>query len=143
VEALHAQALENLKAVSVELEEFGEGSQRVLAVSGHYFAAEKVLDVPFLRAMHERLDSQVLLAAVPRKGLLLLTSALVEPPLVARFIALCEEQYASRDSAPISPTPLVIQDGMIRGFVQTIGEAHPPTESAEPLRPGPTGGLKN
>ncbi|MFY0573644.1 hypothetical protein ACN28S_04085 [Cystobacter fuscus] len=58
MEALHAQALENLKAISVELEEFGEGPQRMLAVSGHYFAAEKVLDVPFLRAMHERLDSR-------------------------------------------------------------------------------------
>ncbi|WNG24453.1 hypothetical protein F0U62_10825 [Cystobacter fuscus] len=143
MEALHAQALENLKAISVELEEFGVGRQRMLAVSGHYFAAEKVLDVPFLRAMHERLDSQVLLAAVPRKGLLLLTSALVEPPLAAGFIALCEEQYASQDSAPISPTPLVIQDGVIRGFVQMRGEARLPTESAEPLRPGPPGGLKN
>ncbi|WNG14956.1 hypothetical protein [Cystobacter fuscus] len=143
LDTLHAQALENLKAISVELQELGEGPRRVLAVSGHYFAAEKVLDVPFLRAMHERLDSQVLLAAVPRKGLLLLASALVEPSLTAEFLGLCEEQYASEDSAPISPTPLVIQDGTIRGFVQMGDEARTPSPSAEPPRPGPTGGLKN
>jgi hypothetical protein len=143
LDALHAQALENLKAISVEIQELGEGSPRVLAVSGHYFAAEKVLDVSFMRVLHERLDSQVLLAAVPRKGLLLLTSALVEPPLVAEFLGLCEEQYAGEDSSPISPTPLVIQDGVIRGFVQTDGEAPGPASSAEPLQPGPMGGLKN
>ena len=143
LDVLHAQALENLKAISVEVQELGEGPHRVLAVSGHYFAAEKVLDVPFLRAMHERLDSQVLLAAVPRKGLLLLTSALVEPPLASEFLGLCEEQYASQDSAPISPTPLVIQDGVIRGFVQMGAEAQSPASSLEPLLPGPMGGLKN
>ncbi|EPX64601.1 hypothetical protein D187_000023 [Cystobacter fuscus DSM 2262] len=143
LDALHAQALENLKAISVEIQEVGEGPQRVLAVSGHYFAAEKVLDAPFLRAMHERLDSQVLLAAVPRKGLLLVTSALVEPSLTAGFMGLCEEQYASEDSAPISPTPLVIQDGMICGFVQMGDEARTPSPSGEPPRSGPTGGLKN
>jgi hypothetical protein len=143
VDALHAQALENLQAISVEVQELGEGPHRVLAVSGHYFAAEKVLDVPFLRAMHERLDSQVLLVAVPRKGLLLLTSALVAPPLAAEFIGLCEEQYAGQDSSPISPTPLVLQDGVIRGFVQMGAEAQRPASSLEPLRPGPTGGLKN
>ncbi|OJH37650.1 hypothetical protein [Cystobacter ferrugineus] len=143
LDALHAQALENLKAVSVEIDEHGEGPQRVLAVSGHFFAAEKVLDVPFMRAMHERLGSQVLLAAVPRKGLLLLTSALVEPPFTAEFLGLCEEQYANQDSAPISPTPLVIQDGEIRGFVQMGDEAPTPSPSEEPSRTGPTGGLKN
>ncbi|MFY0573645.1 hypothetical protein ACN28S_04090 [Cystobacter fuscus] len=71
--------------------------------------------------------------------MLLITSALVEPPLAAGFIALCAEQYASQDSAPISPTPLVIQDGVIRGFVQMSGEARAPSESAGPLRPGPPG----
>ncbi|ATB36669.1 hypothetical protein CYFUS_002084 [Cystobacter fuscus] len=143
LDALHAQALENLKAVPVEIEEVGAGPRRMLAVSGHFFAAEKVLDVSFMRAVHERLGSQVLLAAVPRKGLLLLTSALVEPSLAAEFLDLCEEQYASQDSPPISPTPLVIQDGMIRGFVQLGDEARPPSPSGEPPRPGPTGGLKN
>jgi len=140
LDGLHAQALENLKAVPVEFQELGEGPQRMLAVSGHYFAAEKVLDVSFMRAMHERLDSQLLLAAVPRKGLLLLTSALVEPPTAAEFIGLCAEQYASQDSAPISPTPLVIQDGRIRGFVELDGEREDPPRSSE--TPGPSG-MKN
>jgi hypothetical protein len=144
LDALHAQALENLRATSVELQEIGEGPRRVLAVSGHYFAAEKVLDIVFLRAMHERLASEVLLAAVPRKGLLLLASALVQPALMAEFLDLCARQYESHHSSPISPTPLIIQDGVIRGFVQ--GDPEQASSSRAARMPGALNGpsgLKN
>ncbi|MET0401036.1 MAG: hypothetical protein ABW123_01480 [Cystobacter sp.] len=132
VDALHAQALENLRAIDVELQEVQEGPRRVLAVSGHYFAAEKVMDAAFLRTLHERLASEVLLAAVPRKGLLLLTSPLVPPAFLAEFLDLCARQHASGHSAPISPTPLLIQDGLIQGFAEGAERA-PSTETDEVL----------
>ena len=137
LDALHAQALENLKDVEVDVSEVEGPSQTVLAVSGHYFAAEKVLDAAFMRSMHERLHSPLLLAGVPRKGVLLLMSGLVAPEVVARFMGFCQQEHHNPASEPISPTPLIIQDGAVRGFVRADSPSSPPPE--RPPEPPPPG----
>ncbi len=131
LDALHAQALENLKAVEVEIEEVKGPSVKVLAVSGHYFAAEKVLDVAFMRSMHAHLQSPLLFAGVPRKGLLLLMSGLVDPSLTAQFIRFCQAEHQNPSTEPISPTPLIIQEGEIKGFAQVNDAPDPPPAGSD------------
>ena len=138
LDALHAQALENLKSVHAEVQEMGEGPHRMIAVSGHFFAAEKVLDVAFMRGLHERLGSPLLLAGVPRKGLLLVMDGRVEPPVVEGLLALCEKEHREARTDPISPTPLLLQEGVIRGFVR---RGEPPGARPAPAEEKPRVGF--
>ena len=133
LDALHAQALENLRAVSPEVQEVGEGPHRLIAVSGHFFAAEKVLDVAFMRGLHERLHSPLLLAGIPRKGLLLVMNGKVEPRVSADLLALCAREHQKPDAEPLSPTPFILHEGVIRGVLRP-GEAPegPPAPAAAP-----------
>lgn len=136
LEALHAQALENLKSVPAEVQEVGEGAQKLIAVSGHFFAAEKVLDVAFMRGLHERLQSPLLLAGVPRKGLLLVVNGM-EPQAARELIALCAKEYQQHETEPICPTPLILQEGVIRGFVRPGEPVRPPAPPPVEEKPRP------
>jgi hypothetical protein len=119
---LHAEAVENLKAVEVHIEEVDAGELKLLAVSGHYFAAEKVVDVGFMKRLHERLGTRLLVAGIPRRGLLLVTNAIVQPQIMSAFLAICEAEYEKKSSEPISSTPLLIQEGKVSGVVREGGE---------------------
>ena len=79
---MHAQALENLKDVPVDIEEIDALSVPMLAVSGTYFAAEKVLDVVFMRRLHAHFQGPTLWVGIPRKGVLLVIRGFL-PPLDA------------------------------------------------------------
>jgi hypothetical protein len=133
---LHAEALDNLKAVEVQIEEVDAGELKLLAVSGHYFAAEKVVDVGFMKRMHERLGSKLLVAGVPRRGLLLITNAIVQPRIMSAFLAICEAEYEKKSSEPICSTPLLIQEGKVSGLVREGGEEDtPPVSHPAPAPP--------
>jgi hypothetical protein len=136
LDALHEQAIENLKTLDAEVEEVDAGQLKMLVVSGHYFAAEKVLDGDFMRGIHARLRTPLLLAGVPRKGLLFIMDARVNPQASAGFIGLCVSEYEKNASEPISPTPLLLQDGKICGFARTS------EEESEPPAPEPTPELR-
>lgn len=129
---LHRQALENLKGVSVELQEEEVDGLRVIAAAGSYFAAEKVLDEDFMRSMHERLGSPLLMVGIPRRGLLLIAKATETREPLGRFLRLCEAEHGNGVSEPISPLPLILREGKIAWQAGEGRPKQPP--SAEPRK---------
>jgi len=113
---LHVRALENLKAIQVEVDENDLLGVPLLAVMGHHYAAEKLVDVDFMRGLHERLGASLLMVGIPRRGLLMAMRARAETSLIQRFLYVCEKQFRRGDFEPISPTPLLVRDGKIAGF---------------------------
>lgn len=136
VESLHAQAVETLKEVEVEVQEIDETEGKLFVVSGSYFAAEKLLDGEFLRGMHERLKTPLLVAGVPRKGLLFIGDVR-SPQLMNGLMAILAAEHGKNASEPISTTPLIISDGKVCGVVravekeQTEQKEEPPTAAPQ------------
>jgi hypothetical protein len=134
MDALHAQALETLKQVEVEVQEIDESEGKLLVVSGHYFAAEKLLDGDFMRGMHERLHSSLLVAGVPRKGLLFVGDV-SSPQLMNGLMAILAAEHAKNGSESISPTPLIVSEGKIVGVVRSVDKQEEPPAATPPEKP--------
>lgn len=112
-----ACALENLAAEPVEIEEVRFGELRLVVISGSFYAAEKILDSALVDRLHARLRSDLLAAAVPSRGLLLVTTARLEAAQMARFAALVATRHDEAGGRAISPTILLLRRGQIAGFV--------------------------
>ena len=112
-----ARALENLAAEDVDIEEVRFGELHLVVVSGSFYAAEKILDPALVDRLHARLRSDLLAAAVPTRGLLIVTTAQLEPSQMARFAALVATRYDEAGGRAISPTILLLRNGHIAGFV--------------------------
>ena len=119
-------AIANLpgEQIADELLRFGE--LVVLAVSGSFYAAEKLLDRAFMRALHHRLGSDVLAASTPERGLLMVTAAPREPARLARFAALARMRYDDAGGRAISPAVLLVSDGRAVGYVRPTEPTDPP-----------------
>jgi hypothetical protein len=63
------------------------------------------------------LRAELLAAAVPTRGLLILTTAQLEPAQMARFAALVATRYEEGGGRAISPTILLVREGRIAGFI--------------------------
>lgn len=121
-DAIVAEALRNIRGVEPHLERHQVAGTELLAVSGHYFAAEKLLDPDFMRHLGKLLDAPLLAVAVPRRGLLLAVNA--QPPggdevgaLTVLYLSAAEE-HREAGSRAISTTPLLVTDGRIVGAAQ-------------------------
>lgn len=113
---LHAQAMTNLAAEEVEIEHVEVDGLTMLAISGSFYAAEKLLDRAFMRQLHTRLGAEVLAASVPRRGLLFVVAAdPADPSNVALLAAAAEAE--SKTTRAISEAMLVIADGEVVGRV--------------------------
>jgi hypothetical protein len=138
------EALRNLEAEDVQTEELTTGDDfSMLAVTGSFYAAEKVLDRAFMRSLHERLDADLLAAAVPMRGLLMVTAAHHEGTRLARFAALARMRHRGGGGRAISPTVLLVRDGKVAGFVRdtTVEPDCPdPGQLDDGPDPGPPGG---
>lgn len=110
-------AIANLASEDVELEVMRAGALELLVASGSFYAAEKVLDEGFMRGLHARLGANLLAAAVPTRGLLIVTSADQAAAQLAQFAELVASRYADGGSRAISPTVLLLERGRIAGFV--------------------------
>ena len=134
IDALHAQAVETLKGVEVEVQEIDESEGKLFVVSGSYFAAEKLLDADFMRGMHERLKSPLLVAGAPRKGLLFIGDVRA-PELMNGLMAILAAEHSKSASEPISPTPLIVSDGKIVGVVRAAEKEEEPPAAAPEEKP--------
>jgi hypothetical protein len=134
VERLRAEAEENLHKLEVRIAELEAPGGPVLVVHGGYYSSEKLLDRTFLRAIHERLAAGLLLAAVPRKGQLWLTSGVATLEHIGAFLMIVQKEHD--DAVPserISPIVFVVTDGALTG----IARATEPDEPApEPKKKG-------
>lgn len=111
-----ARALENLAEEPVDIEEVRYGELHLVVVTNSFYAAEKVLDKALVDRLHVRLRSDLLAAAVPTRGLLIVTTA-QDASQMARFAALVATRYEEAGGRAISPTILLLRDGHIAGFV--------------------------
>ena len=105
---------------------------KMLSVGGSFFAAEKLLDVAFMKGLAMRLRDDMLGAAVPRRGVLLVTG-LGKTPLnggMLRFIAAGEFEKAG--SRGICPNVIIIQHGEPIGMVLPSNTIQPSPPDGEP-----------
>ena len=114
------EALRNLEAEQVEIEEMRVGEVSLLVVSGSFYAAEKLLDRAFMIRIHDRLRADLLAVAVPTRGLLLVAAADLEPAQIARFAALARLRHDEAGGRAISPMVMVVEGGRVAGFVRDV-----------------------
>lgn len=131
VDALAEKALENLRAEAVKVDPIDIQGFQMIVVSGGFYAAEKLLDTGFLATIHQRLGAQLLAAATPARGMLMVTSATQEPERIATFAALVRMRFDEAGSHAVSPSVMIVSDGEVVGFAKVGGETEPP-EPKEP-----------
>jgi hypothetical protein len=130
----HAAALANLRSQKVEIEELEVAGVKLLSVGDCFFAAEKLLDVAFMKGLAMRLGDDMIGAAVPRRGVLLVTG-LGKTPLnggMLRFIAAGE--FAKAGSRGICPNVFIVQHGEPIGLVLPGNTLHSSPPDDEPPR---------
>lgn len=122
LEELSRIALENLarrKAGWHPLE--GEAAEavgpRALACIGDELAAERVLDRDFMLRAQRRLNAAGLLAAIPRRGFLVVIPLDAPKAAILNLVMNAQEQFHSGASAPITPLVFIVKDGDLVGMV--------------------------
>ena len=112
------EALANLAEEGIEIGELVDAQNEIemLAVSGSFYAAEKLLDQALLRDLHAHLEAPVLLAATPARGGLLVTAQTEGSD--ARFAAAVRRHYDAAGNRAISPVVWIIEDGRISALVR-------------------------
>jgi len=109
-----AEALANLVAEPTEIEEILVGDVHMVAVSGSFYAAEKLLDRVLLRGLHAQLGA-LYLAATPARGGLLLAAS----DHAAAFATIVRARFDDAGGRAISPIVVVIEDGEVTGVVES------------------------
>jgi hypothetical protein len=120
-----AEALENLADEDCDQELIELAGTPVAVISGSFYAAEKLLDRAVMRELHDELAAEVLLAATPCRGLLLVMPAIHEPAAIARFAALARMRYEESGGRSISPAVVLVTDGKVAGYVRGPDEREP------------------
>jgi hypothetical protein len=126
-------ALRNLADEEVTVDRLDGHGRTLLLVNGGFYAAEKLLDVAFMRGLHRTLDAALLAVATPTRGLLMVVPAPEQPDDLARFAALSAIRHREGGGRGISPTVMLVEDGEIIGFVSSEAPADPDGGDA----PGP------
>jgi hypothetical protein len=127
-----ADALSNLADEEVEIDELDVGGVQLAVVTGSFYAAEKLLDRAFMSTLHPLLDAELLIAATPARGCLLVTAAIDDAPSLARFAAIVRARHADAGSRAISAAMLLVERGEVAGYVRGPGD---PTVETAPDRP--------
>lgn len=124
--SLRAEALSNLAKVDVVVERVQLDALTFWAVHGSFFAAEKILDVAFMKEMHRRIGSDALAVATPLKGQLFVMNAVVEAQETLAFMALVRGAFTENEGGrQLSPTIFLVMDGVANG-IATPAEPEPP-----------------
>ena len=128
-EAALAEAYANLADEVVQLDDVvgGDADARIIVVSGSFYAAEKVLDREFMRSLHDDLGADLIAAAAPARGCLLVGKITDEPVSIARFAELARARYDASGGRSISPAVLLVSDGRVAGYVRGPEDQDPTT----------------
>lgn len=113
VEQLHAEALVNITKQDVTIDPLDIDDIKLLAVSGSFYATEKLLDQKFMKGLQTRVGQPLLAVTVPRRGLMFVTGAITEPRGMA--ILRAATHHESGTSRSISEAILLVQDGSVVG----------------------------
>lgn len=138
LEVLHEQAVANVASQEVSTDDVEVEGVTLLAVSGSFYAAEKLLDRAFLRGLHRRLGHDILAASVPRRGLMFVTA--VERADKRELLVLqAATRHEGRTTRAISDAILLIKDGVIAGHVEISKRAPGEPGPGDDDAPGPRG----
>lgn len=135
LDELHELALEHLAKQQVHISTTLLGDVTFWIVEGSYFAAEKLLDIAFMRDLQAQVGAQTLGVVPILKGTLLVRAADDAEQillLVNAALALGEPQGAD----VLSTTPILVRDGQIIGCVHVNDED--PEAADEPPLPAPS-----
>ncbi len=140
IEGLKEQALASLRQIEVEIAPVTVEALEFLVVHGDYYASEKLLDPVFMLGLQERLGAQMLMAGVPIKGQLYVTSAPISPEQTVLFSVILEQQRAEAPpNEQLSSALILLTDGAPSGVVRLAppgeGEASDPGRPVEKGRP--------
>jgi len=117
-----AEAIANLAAESVQCERFALGELEVAFVTGSFYAAEKILDRELMSTFHDELDAEVLVAATPARGQLLVAAATHDATSLAQFAQLARRRHDEAGGRAISPAVLLVTKGRVAGYVRGPGD---------------------
>ena len=114
-----SEALANLARLELPAEEQEIAGLKFLVVSDHYYASEKILDRAFMQSLHRRLDAELLTAAIPHKGVLVVSRDVV-PPFVVGIKTMAETLHAGADGGTaLSPLVFLLKDGEVVGHIDS------------------------
>lgn len=113
----HKEALANLRAQKVEIEQHDIAGMTMLSVGGNFFAAEKLLDVAFMKGLEMRLRDDVLGAIVPRRGVLLVAGIGKNPLNAGVLSRIGAGEYGKEKGRGICPNVIILQHGEPIGMV--------------------------
>jgi hypothetical protein len=117
VEESRRPAIDNLRAIQVERVEVSD-DPLVIGLTGSYFAAEKLLDERYVKALAEELGSDMLVAGMPEKGVAYV-SPMHDPSAVGGFVNFVRVAYDEAEPAGrLSPHAYFLQDGKISGLIK-------------------------
>ncbi len=119
VDKLHAEALANIAKHEVTVEDVELADTRLLAVTGSYYATEKILDVAFMKELGKRLGTPMLAVTVPRRGLMFATAAATKGEGMSVLAAVT--RHESGTTRKISEAILIVTDGKVVGQVRIEG----------------------
>lgn len=129
-EAALAEAVANLAEESVEVEQLALGELDVALVTGSFYAAEKLLDRALMSELHEELEADLLVAATPARGQLLVAAATEDPTHLAQFTQLARRRHDEAGGRAISPAVLLVARGRVAGYVRGPGDHDDKAERA-------------
>lgn len=132
-EEVHAKAMANVRGQDVDVQELEVGELEVLAVSGSFFATEKLLDPVFMKELHERLGAPLLAVGVPRRGLMFVASAVQEPQRIGILAAMIGHEHEKGGSRAISSAVILVSDGEPTGIALPY-PSRPLLDDAAPRR---------
>ncbi|CAN5117441.1 hypothetical protein BH11MYX1_BH11MYX1_06070 [soil metagenome] len=133
-----AEAYANLAEEAVQCDVLPFEDATIIIVSGSFYAAEKLLDRDFMRSLHDDLGADLLAAAAPARGCLLVGKITDEPEAIARFTQLARTRHDQSWGRSISPALMLVSDGRVAGYVRGPGDHDPsagPATSAPPKPP--------
>lgn len=138
LEKIHQACVANLKTVSPVLHEAEMGGFKMLLVTGHYYACEKILDPSFMKKLQQQLGADLLAVSLPRKGTMYVTNGIMETGLLGKFEAITAMKYGENEQAPpMSKTIFTVQDGVLVGIInfnrgETTSPGAPPKQENKP-----------
>jgi hypothetical protein len=101
------------------------------------WAAERILHHAFMKRAHEILQTPELLAAIPRRGLLICTDGRDRDDAIKRLAVIVFDQYDSGESAPITDLLFEIRDGKMAGSIRVVAQTVHLTRSPRTPRQSP------
>ncbi len=117
IESILEEAYQNLEDYEVPINEVVPG--KVAIIDGEDFCSEKILDKKFMRAMHQKLNSDKLLVSIPRRRCMMMSSEFEDEKIIDQFMSVHNSTWndPSYGNALIINELFQVENGEIVGTI--------------------------